>query len=85
MLGVGEFNAAGIAVGVGDITAVFVGDLENFTPRVVGIFCHGRVYQEQVMARVRQMTGCSLGRADILRKASALAGGLLSPVTPGEC
>lgn len=27
------------------------------------------VYQEQVMARVRQMTGCSLGRADILRKA----------------
>jgi len=27
------------------------------------------VYQEQVMSRVRQMTGCSLGRADILRKA----------------
>lgn len=27
------------------------------------------VYQEQVMARVRQMTGCSYGRADILRKA----------------
>lgn len=27
------------------------------------------VYQEQVMARVRQMTGCTLGRADILRKA----------------
>jgi len=27
------------------------------------------IYQEQVMARVRQMTGCSLGRADILRKA----------------
>lgn len=27
------------------------------------------LYQEQVMARVRQMTGCSLGRADILRKA----------------
>lgn len=27
------------------------------------------VYQEQVMSRVRQMTGCSYGRADILRKA----------------
>lgn len=27
------------------------------------------VYQEQVMSRVRQMTGCSMGRADILRKA----------------
>ena len=27
------------------------------------------IYQEQVMARVRQMTGCTLGRADILRKA----------------
>lgn len=27
------------------------------------------VYQEQVMLRVRQMTGCSYGRADILRKA----------------
>lgn len=27
------------------------------------------IYQEQVMARVRQMTGCSLGRADLLRKA----------------
>lgn len=27
------------------------------------------VYQEQVMARVRAMTGCTLGRADILRKA----------------
>lgn len=27
------------------------------------------VYQEQVMGRVRAMTGCSLGRADILRKA----------------
>lgn len=27
------------------------------------------VYQEQVMARVRQMTGCSYGRADTLRKA----------------
>ena len=27
------------------------------------------VYQEQVMQRVRQMTGCTLGRADILRKA----------------
>lgn len=26
-------------------------------------------YQEQVMSRVRQMTGCSYGRADILRKA----------------
>ena len=27
------------------------------------------IYQEQVMARVRQMTGCSMGRADVLRKA----------------
>lgn len=27
------------------------------------------VYQEQVMSRVRAMTGCSYGRADILRKA----------------
>lgn len=27
------------------------------------------VYQEQVMTRVREMTGCSYGRADILRKA----------------
>lgn len=27
------------------------------------------VYQEQVMTRVRRMTGCSYGRADILRKA----------------
>lgn len=27
------------------------------------------VYQEQVMSRVREMTGCSYGRADILRKA----------------
>jgi DNA polymerase-3 subunit alpha len=27
------------------------------------------VYQEQVMARVRAMTGCSYGRADIVRKA----------------
>lgn len=27
------------------------------------------VYQEQVMSRVRQMTGCTYGRADILRKA----------------
>lgn len=27
------------------------------------------IYQEQVMARVRQMTGCTLGRADMLRKA----------------
>lgn len=27
------------------------------------------IYQEQVMARVRQMTGCTLGRADVLRKA----------------
>ena len=41
MLGVGEFNAAGVAVGVGNITAVFVGDLQDLTPRVVGIFCHG--------------------------------------------
>lgn len=27
------------------------------------------IYQEQVMARVRQMTGCTMGRADIFRKA----------------
>jgi DNA polymerase-3 subunit alpha len=27
------------------------------------------IYQEQVMARVRQLTGCSYGRADLLRKA----------------
>lgn len=38
---------------------------KNYLEETYGIL----VYQEQVMARVRQMTGCSLGRADILRKA----------------
>lgn len=38
---------------------------ENYLGETYGVL----VYQEQVMARVRQMTGCSLGRADIFRKA----------------
>lgn len=38
---------------------------KNYLEETYGVL----VYQEQVMARVRQMTGCSLGRADILRKA----------------
>lgn len=38
---------------------------KNYLEETYGIL----VYQEQVMARVRQMTGCSYGRADILRKA----------------
>lgn len=46
------------------ITYLF-GEEKNYLEETYGIL----VYQEQVMARVRQMTGCSLGRADILRKA----------------
>ena len=38
---------------------------KNYLEETYGIL----VYQEQVMSRVRQMTGCSYGRADILRKA----------------
>ena len=38
---------------------------KNYLEETYGIL----VYQEEVMARVRQMTGCSLGRADIMRKA----------------
>lgn len=38
---------------------------KNYLEETYGVL----VYQEQVMSRVRQMTGCSYGRADILRKA----------------
>lgn len=38
---------------------------KNYLEETYGIL----VYQEQVMSRVRQMTGCTYGRADILRKA----------------
>lgn len=38
---------------------------KNYLEETYGVL----VYQEQVMSRVRQMTGCTYGRADILRKA----------------
>lgn len=38
---------------------------KNYLEETYGVL----IYQEQVMSRVRQMTGCSYGRADILRKA----------------
>lgn len=48
-----------------EVTAYMFPEEKAYLEETYGIL----VYQEQVMARVRQMTGCSLGRADILRKA----------------
>lgn len=50
--------------GIEPVTYLFPEE-ESYLKESMGIM----IYQEQVMARVRQMTGCSLGRADILRKA----------------
>lgn len=50
--------------GIEPVTYLFPEE-ENYLKESLGIM----IYQEQVMARTRQMTGCSLGRADILRKA----------------
>jgi DNA polymerase-3 subunit alpha len=51
-------------IGKEPITYLFPEE-KNYLEETYGVL----VYQEQVMARVRQMTGCSYGRADILRKA----------------
>lgn len=48
-----------------EVTVYLFPEEKGYLEETYGIL----VYQEQVMARVRQMTGCSLGRADILRKA----------------
>lgn len=46
-------------------TTYLIPEEQEYLEETYGIM----IYQEQVMARVRQLTGCSYGRADILRKA----------------
>ena len=48
-----------------EVTVYLFNEEKEYLEETYGVL----VYQEQVMGRVRQMTGCSLGRADIMRKA----------------